>query len=255
MQHVIPVDFSKFPRGWHSEVLASPGTGLDTCYVICSRVEPGAGGPRLHTHPADQFYFIISGTMRVQLGTEEFSVGPETLVFIPEGTPHCNWNPGEETEVHLEVIAPAPPFDSLVAPAAPRTIANAASLIRKVDRQAFSKDKFAVQFLASRATNSRHVAINVAEVQPNAGGPSFHIHSFDQCYYVLDGSMSVDVGLNRYEVASHSLVVLPAGVVHQNRNSGTDVERHVTILAPHPADGERLDTPVTIQHQKAFGAL
>jgi mannose-6-phosphate isomerase-like protein (cupin superfamily) len=196
MRHVIPVDFSKFPRGWPSEVLASPKTSLDSCYVICSRAEPGAGGPKLHTHPADQFYFIISGTMRVQLGTDEFSLGPDTLVFIPEGKPHCNWNSGEETEIHLEVIAPAPPFDSLVAPAAPRAIPNAASLIRKVDRQAFTRDSLPSSFLANRASDSRHVAINVAEVQPGAGGPSFHIHSFDQCY-VLDGSMSVECWLEQ----------------------------------------------------------
>jgi quercetin dioxygenase-like cupin family protein len=94
MQHVIPVDLAKFPQGWHSEILASPKSGVDSCYVICSRVEPGANGPKLHTHPADQFYYVMAGTMRVQLGTEEFSVGPDTLVFIPEGTPHCNGGHG-----------------------------------------------------------------------------------------------------------------------------------------------------------------
>ncbi len=65
----------------------------------------------------------------------------------------------------------------------------------------------------------------------------------------------VDVGLNKYQADSHTLVVLPAGVVHQNKNSVTGVERHITILAPHLADGERLDTPVAIQHEKAFGQL
>ncbi len=255
MQHIIPVDFSKFPRGWHSEILASPKTGVDSCYVICSRVEPGAAGPKLHTHPADQFYFIISGTMRVQLGTEEFSVGADTLVSIPQGTPHCNWNPGSETEIHLEIIAPAPTFESLVAPAAAHPISNAAGLIRKVDRSAFRGDKFAVQFLANRASNSNHVAINVAEVQPNAGGPSYHIHAFDQFYYVLDGGMTIDIGLTQYQAGTHTLVVLPAGVVHQNRNSGTVLERHITILAPYPADGERLDVPVELHHEKAFGRI
>ena len=255
MQHVISVNFENFQRGWHSEILAGPKSGIDSCYVICSRVEPGAGGPKLHTHPADQFYYIMSGTMRVQLGTEEFSVGPDTLVFIPEGTPHRNWNPGDETEVHLEVIAPAPPLESIVTPAKPRRIPGAADLIRQVDRGAFQGDKFAVQFLTHHSTKSKHVAINLAEVQAKAGGPSFHIHSFDQFYYVIEGSMAVDVGLNKYEAAAHSLVVLPAGVVHQNRNNGAGVERHITILAPLPADGARLDTPVEIQHANAFGRI
>lgn len=162
---------------------------------------------------------------------------------------------GNETEIHLEIIAPAPPFDSIVTPAEPRSIPGAANLIRRLDRSGFSGDKFSVQFLANRTTHSKNVAINVAEVPPKIGGPSFHIHSFDQFYYVLRGTMSVDIGLNKYPAGPHSLAVLPAGVVHQNKNDGTNVESHITILAPHPADGERLDTPVEIQHTNAFGQL
>ena len=49
--------------------------------------------------------------------------------------------------------------------------------------------------------------------------------------------------------------MLPPGLVHQNKNQGANVERNVTILAPHPADGERLDTPVEILRGKALGQL
>jgi mannose-6-phosphate isomerase-like protein (cupin superfamily) len=255
MQHVIPVDFSKFPKGFHSEFLAGPRTGVDGCYVICSRVEPGASGPKLHTHPADQFYFVMSGSMHVQLGTEKFEVGPDTLVFIPEGTPHCNWNPGTNPEVHLEVIVPAPPMESIATPTSPRTVPSAADLIRPVKRDGFKGDKFAVQILANRATGSKHAALHYAEVQPNASGPSFHIHPFDQFYYVIDGALNVEVGLKEYQADAHSLVVLPAGVVHQNHNGRNGVEKHITILVPQPAAGEPLDTPVEIQHDKAFGRL
>ena len=73
-----------------------------------------------------------------------------------------------------------------------------------------------------------------------------HIHSFDQFYYVLDGTMSVDVGLNKYQAGPHTRCA-SAGVVHQNRNSGAGVETHITILAPHPTDGMPLDTPVEIR--------
>ena len=34
------------------------------------------------------------------------SVG--SLIFIPSGVPHHNWNEGGDPEVHLEIIAPAP---------------------------------------------------------------------------------------------------------------------------------------------------
>ena len=72
MRHVVPVDFGKFPAGFHSERLATPQTGMDSCIAICSRVPAGHHGPKLHTHPADQFYYVMSGE-------GEISVGPTTV--------------------------------------------------------------------------------------------------------------------------------------------------------------------------------
>jgi hypothetical protein len=119
---------------------------------------------------------------------------------------------------------PAPPFESIVTPATPRSIPSVADLIRRVDRGAFQGDKFAVQFLTNHSTKSRHVAINLAEVQPSAGGPSFHIHAFDQFYYVIEGSMTVDVGLNKYEAG----VMLVRGV--RPRRPGARRDRVTGLL-------------------------
>jgi hypothetical protein len=43
-----------------------------------------------------------------------------------------------------------------------------------------------------------------------------------------------------------SLVALPAGIVHRQRNDGAEAEEHLAILIPAPAAGERLDHPVSI---------
>jgi Cupin domain len=64
--------------------------------VLYSRVPPGYHGPKLHTHSVDQIYFVVSGSMRVQVGTQVSTV----MVLIPAGTPHCNWNDGTEDEQH-----------------------------------------------------------------------------------------------------------------------------------------------------------
>jgi mannose-6-phosphate isomerase-like protein (cupin superfamily) len=253
VRHVLPVDFSRFPNGFHSEIMAGPGSGIESCYLICSRVPPGAAGPALHTHPADQFYYVLSGRMNVQLGTDKFVVEPDTLVFIPAGVPHCNWNTGSVAEVHFEAIAPAPPFETIVTPASPREVPRASELIRPLRRDAFKGDKFAVQFLAGRSNGSERAAVNVVEVQPGSGGPSHHIHSFDQFYYVVEGTMNVEIGLKRFQATANTFVVLPAGVVHRNWNEGPGIEKHITMLVPEPPQGERLDVPVDIRRDKAFG--
>ena len=63
-----------------------------------------------------------------------------------------------------------------------------------------------------------------------------HTHEFDQFYFVIEGALEVQIGLGKQVVGPNTLVVLPAGVPHKQRNaSKTDIERHFTILVPEPA--------------------
>ena len=105
MRHLRPVDFSAYRReGYEFQHLYNG----ESAVVIGSNVPAGAAAPPHHTHPIDQLYYIVSGEMHVQLGSEEFFAGPDTLVFIPSGVPHHNWNTGTADEFHFEVLAPAP---------------------------------------------------------------------------------------------------------------------------------------------------
>ena len=253
MRHIIPVDFSTFPEGFHSRRLVGPKTesGIESCSVICSRVPPGCGGPALHTHPVDQFYYVISGMTNVQIGTETAVVGPDTLIFFPADTPHCNWNTGSEDEIHLEICAPAPNRDrSNVYPAFPRQVDGISELIRPVNRGIFKPSRMAAgsrsQHLARRSSGSNHVRIVAAEIQPGGGGASLHFHQFDQFYYILEGLLTVQIGLTRHQVGPHTLVVLPAATIHTNDNETDKVERHITFLVPEPEDGGRSDNPVQL---------
>lgn len=67
-----------------------------------------------------------------------------------------------------------------------------------------------------------------------AVGPGLHVHPFDQIYFVLEGTMTLQFGLATYPVKANSFVIIPTGVVHQNRNDGPGIERHVTLLLPEP---------------------
>src|SRR5438874_1961678 len=121
MRYVHPVDFTVFPRdSFQSHRLADASTGLDSCICICTRVPPGKGTTSgLHTHPIDQLYYVLTGTMHARVGDRTFVAQPETLVIIPAGTPHWNWNEGTEDEVHFELIVPPPPpGEPLVTPLA-----------------------------------------------------------------------------------------------------------------------------------------
>ena len=89
--------------------------------------------------------------------------------------------------------------------------------------------------------------MSIVTVAPGAGGPPTHVHAFDQFHYVLDGQLTVEVGLDLVTAGPHSLVVLPAGVPHSHRNDGAQAERHISLIAPEPAAGDApWDTAVVL---------
>jgi mannose-6-phosphate isomerase-like protein (cupin superfamily) len=87
-------------------LLPSPSSGWEVgCDSLAS----------LHLHTFDQFYYVLSGTMQLQIGLEKFTAGRNTYVLLPAGVPHRNWNDGPEIERHLNLqvpeMLPAPEAD------------------------------------------------------------------------------------------------------------------------------------------------
>ena len=44
----------------------------------------------MHVHVFDQLFYIISGTMSIEIDGDCFEAGPGSLVVFPEGVPHRN---------------------------------------------------------------------------------------------------------------------------------------------------------------------
>lgn len=257
MEYVRPVDFAAFrPSEFHSQFIGDRSSGVESCVLICTRVPPGTGTTAgLHIHPADQFYYVLKGEMNAQIGAYQYTAGPGMLVHIPAGTPHWNWNSGAEDEVHFELIVPAPPAGQPVgqrvsvpgltlSPAPPDRVA---AHVRPLDRTKFDPDRFSVVTLADRESGSQHCRINIGRVPPGAGGPALHVHSFDQFYYVISGTMHVQIGLRTYTAGPNTFVIVPAGMPHNNWNEGPEAEEHIAVLVPEPAPGQRGTIPVTLE--------
>jgi mannose-6-phosphate isomerase-like protein (cupin superfamily) len=237
VEHLRNVDFGAYRHdGYEFQHLYNG----ESAVVIASNVPPSATAPPHHTHPIDQLYYVVRGEMHVQLGSEELIAGPDTLVFIPSGTPHHNWNEGDVDEFHFEVLAPAPlpnqpvmtPTESTDAGALPYRVRPATP-----DGYVTNLPGFAIQKLLEARDGSPSMTLYVATVAPGAAGPGLHIHDFDQFYYVLEGTMSIEVGLRQLTANPHTLVVLPAGVPHRQWNEGPAPERHLTLIAPEPMPG------------------
>jgi mannose-6-phosphate isomerase-like protein (cupin superfamily) len=110
-----PLDHAKFNLERFSQViLADRTTGLESLGLGVFRVPPGGRGPGLHVHRFDQIYYVYRGTMDLEIGFERYSVGPHTLVILPAGMPHRNWNSGAEPEYHLNLRIPEPVGENVV---------------------------------------------------------------------------------------------------------------------------------------------
>ena len=110
MEYVRTVDFAAFPAGERGEQrLVGREYGAQGCNIRCIQVPLGGGSPAgRHSHVFEQIYYIISGTMDLEIAGEQLTAGPGSTVFIPAGVPHRNWNGGTNVVVHLALMVPEP---------------------------------------------------------------------------------------------------------------------------------------------------
>jgi mannose-6-phosphate isomerase-like protein (cupin superfamily) len=234
MHSVRPIDWTKAIDAGISGYCGQILYVGESCYVIATKVGPGVQGPARHTHTSDQLYFVLEGTTTVELGDEERQVGKHGCVFIPAGVPHHNRNDGAVDEVHLEVIAPGGLLQPIAAPT-DSTDARGLPYYTRSLSEPEGDGGMSTSWLANRESGSVHASMYLAELAPGAAGPPMHVHSFDQFFFVVEGTLGVDVGLDHYEVGPDTLVVLPAGVPHHQGNASAKVvERHLAILVPEP---------------------
>lgn len=88
--------------------LAERETGSEHARVYYAEADPGKGGPPLHFHDFDQFYYILEGCLTVQIGHEKFVAERGDLVMLPRGVVHTNVNDGDVMEKHLAILLPEP---------------------------------------------------------------------------------------------------------------------------------------------------
>jgi mannose-6-phosphate isomerase-like protein (cupin superfamily) len=223
-----------------SEILGGPANGSDNAYLIYTRMPPGARGPALFTLPVEHYYVVLSGRMTVQIGTDTFGAGPMTGVVIPADTPHAVWNAAGEPEAHLEVIAPAPSRDllSMLKPAQPRKVENAAQYVRPIAVAPATDLKPGLNgaVVTNRDQGSPNT-VRLDSTRPGSGGPATHVHRFEQVYFMVEGATTIVYGADRFKAAKNDIVILNPGVVHTNVNDSGMPERHLTLLLPQNVDG------------------
>lgn len=89
-----------------------------------------------------------------------------------------------------------------------------------------------MRLIASGAeTGGRYTVMQ--QVTPVGWGPPRHVHSReDEIFYILEGSYEVHCGDVRRTVSAGACAILPRGVPHGFRNTGSTPGRFVFVIAP-----------------------
>ncbi len=111
---VMHVDQSKFEgAGFAYQSLIDRTQGAHTMRANVLQVQPGAGSPDWHIHAFSQIYFIQEGNMTVDIGRARFVARADTLVFLPAGVVHRNFNASNDLERHVSLLVPEPKSDEI----------------------------------------------------------------------------------------------------------------------------------------------
>ena len=117
MEYVRKVDFTAIEGSGADERLTQSlfdhTTGAKTCTVNCIKTPPGGSSPAgMHVHDVDQIFYVLSGTMSIEIEGKCYECPPGSLIVFPTGIRHRNWNDGTEPTVHLAFNTPLPDPDA-----------------------------------------------------------------------------------------------------------------------------------------------
>jgi mannose-6-phosphate isomerase-like protein (cupin superfamily) len=84
-----------------------------------------------------------------------------------------------------------------------------------------------------RATGSVHMGTGICYLDPN-GTIQPHLHSFEESFYILEGSLILQVGGQEHRLGSGNFGLISTGLPHSWRNAGDEPSRWLEMQAPQP---------------------
>jgi mannose-6-phosphate isomerase-like protein (cupin superfamily) len=90
-----PGEGRPYPMGRISAIFKADGPETQARYSISEWwIEPNTKGPGAHSHPEDDIFFVIGGTMSVLVGDDWTHAATGSFILVPGGTSHDFENRG-----------------------------------------------------------------------------------------------------------------------------------------------------------------
>jgi mannose-6-phosphate isomerase-like protein (cupin superfamily) len=216
--------------------------------VTWTRYEPGELGPDPHIHEqhADAWY-VLEGELTLGLGPggEKLVRAPaRTLVLVPAGVIHTFRNDGTTTARFLNVHAPSMGFaeslrrrdsgfrwDTFDPPEDGGR--RASDVVVRGSGEGESIMDGAVVFKAEGGDGEGTFSLSETTLPPGFPGPVLHVHErLLDSFYVLEGTLTVQLGDREVEAGAGSYAIVPPGNVHTFANRSDAPVRMLNLMAP-----------------------
>ena len=102
-----PGEGRSYPMGRISAVFKADGAETEQRYSISVWwLDPHTKGPGAHSHPEDDVFYVLAGTMSVRVGDEWTDAPTGSFVLVPGNRIHDFENRGSERAGMLNISAP-----------------------------------------------------------------------------------------------------------------------------------------------------
>jgi mannose-6-phosphate isomerase-like protein (cupin superfamily) len=220
-----------------------------------SRYAVGTRGPDLHVHRrhADAFY-VLDGSLTFGVGpdtAESVEVAAGSFVLVPAGVVHTFVNDGPGEARFLNFHAPGmgfgeylramrdgrdedvAGFDSFDPPPDGGRAASDVVVRGPDDGETIAIGPARATFKAEGSDGDGTFSLSDSRLPPPYQGPPLHWHeTLVDSYYVLEGTLTVELDDDARDASPGSFVLVPPGVPHAFSNAASDPVRALHLMAP-----------------------
>jgi quercetin dioxygenase-like cupin family protein len=219
--------------------------GLDELALTEFRYAEGESGPALHIHHehVDAFW-VLDGQLLVVIGGEQVTAAAGSFVLAPPEVVHTFRNDGPGDARFLNIHAPSKGFHRLIRgekvdfdqadpPPDGGRPASEAVVRQPGEGKAFAIGSGQAIVKAGRRDGGGRVALMETTLPPGAPGPPPHRHpeTLDS-FYVLEGTLTVQLAGRTFEAGPGSYAAAPAGAEHTFSNPTEEPVRMLNLMVP-----------------------
>lgn len=249
----VPRGYEKYSAGFRratyvDRAMGSVHMGVGVCFL-----EPN-GLIQSHVHSFEESFYILEGSVVVQIGGESETLGPGHFGLISTGVRHMWRNPGDRPVRWLEMQAPQPrppgysqdtfflDDDLTVTAASPGT----AKLVGYFDESELPRPGgpsqmegfnpttgVAIKMFVDRSFGAIHHSLFLIQYSPGAKIDP-HDHTFEESYLIVGGYVRATADGKTYELGPGDVIWTGVGCIHSFENAGTEPVRWIETQAPLP---------------------